>query len=575
MGNKIVWTLLLFFTIVLGIFYLSKTTVQQGGDISNYFGITESLLSHANVSLTSLDRTNLEKYLHPSYFTDPGYFINGTDGKRYPIHFIFYSILATPVRVILKLLQANELKTLALTNVLIVSAVIALIFKRFSLSAFQKGVLLLLVILSPLAFFFAWPGPDAYYIILLLFSVYLFYAKRYFWASLVAVLASWHSQPLFVLALGYLAAYLYGAMNVKTADGKKRLVIPYNTLWVSVIPVILLAIPYAYNYVVFGVVTPWTHLQNGWTQVYGFGLHNASFIRFFEMLFDLNMGLFWYAPLIFLVGCVFLFASFRRDKRSIFVVGLIFATALFYQTNPPWHFGTAGYGPSRHVLFVLPFLIYFLVKQAKASVPYITLLIFIIVTQLFVLSLNGWFLPNWEHALHQSPIAKYVLNNWPELYNPTPEIFADRTNHTDLNYITTAIYKNDEGVCKKAYVLMTEIDRIKNECGSLPSQYEVMFDNEFLRKANHSRIVWTIEATFWPDSVSCEDWYVPSDSQPYQCMKTLEDVVKYAGVENFDRFTQLDKGVWKMNLGAPVKVTVPPGYILHHYSFEGVYVTYD
>lgn len=565
MGNKLIWTILILCTLSLGIFFLAQPKVQLAGDIPEYFGITESLLSHANVDLTSRDQASLEKILHPAYFTDPGYYIYGTGGKRYPVHFIFYSILATPVRTILSVFHANELKTLALTNVLIVFIVTAFIFRRFSLSPFQKGVLLLLLFLSPLAFFFGWPGPDAYYTILLLFAVYLFYAKRYYWASLITVFASWHSQPLFVLALGFLAAYLLKAMKIKTA----------NALLMRIIPLILLALPYFYNYLAFGVLTPWTLLQNGWTQVYGFGLQNASVRRIFEMFFDLNMGLFWYAPIIFLAGCFYACRSFKEDKRNIFVVGLVFLTALFYQTNPAWHFGTAGFGPSRHVLFVLPFLIYFLVNHAKRTVSYIALLAFIIASQLFVLSLNGWFLPNWEHTLHQSPVATYVLNSWPKLYNPTPEIFVDRTNHTDLSYITSAIYKNNNGVCKKAYVLITEKDRIEKECGAIPTQYEDKFDNEFLRKASYARTTWTIEATFWPDTTSCEDGYIPTNAQPYQCMKTLEDVVKYTGITDFDRFTEFNKGVWKMKLGVPIKVTVPPGYILHHYSFEGVYVNYD
>ena len=83
------WLLLAALSIFLCYYFLFRAQVQLGGDIVEYYGITESVKNHFSFELTVEDRTNLEQVLHKAYFEDPGYYISGTDQKRYPVHFIF------------------------------------------------------------------------------------------------------------------------------------------------------------------------------------------------------------------------------------------------------------------------------------------------------------------------------------------------------------------------------------------------------------------------------------------------------------------------------------------------------
>ena len=70
--------------------FLAVPPPQPAGDIAEYFGITESVLRHRSINLTPGDQTTLSQPLHPQYFTNPGYYIAGVDGNRYPVHFIGY-----------------------------------------------------------------------------------------------------------------------------------------------------------------------------------------------------------------------------------------------------------------------------------------------------------------------------------------------------------------------------------------------------------------------------------------------------------------------------------------------------
>jgi len=587
---------LLLFVVVL------RHTPQQAGDIVEYFGTTQSLLSHGGVNLTAPDRLTLENVLHPAYFDDPQYYVVGRGESRYPVHFVLYSVLAVPIYVVLQIMGANLLLTLPLLNWLILTftalAMLRLMQKSPKLEANHAGgvqarslsfflgfAFLTLLYLSPMLSFLVWPGPDMLYMCLLLLAIFSFFEEKFLWAALLSAIASWHSQPLMFLALFFIGYYGYVTLQNR---GKHVTYSPLenapkiqNTIY-KILPVLfltlLIAIPYIYNLYAFGVLTPWTQFENGWTRAFGFGFHNASLKKLFEQFFDLNMGLFWYTPVLFVAGLAgFIYKA--RSSRLTQIVGAVFLLTCFaYQTNPAWHYGTAGYGPGRHALFAIAFLIYFagLLFARFRKIGYVLLTLFV-VTQIYVHSFNGWATPNFEKVLQHSPYAIFVLDRAPFLYNPTPEIFADRTNHTDVDHPVSAIYFS--GItCKKAYVLPTDIQRVIDACGSLPENSVGIVDNEFNRKANYTRTIKTNEATLWPDSQSCENGFIHDAQRPYICLKTKDDVKKMAGVNDVSRITTVPDyeytGIWKIKNGKPIDIIIPPGYIVDYNATEGIYINF-
>lgn len=473
MANKLVWFLFSLISASLFVFFLNYPVHTSGGDIVEYFGMTQSLINHGGVNLTDKDYNDLKKYLNPGYFVNTNevkenggflYYMKGKDSERYPVHFLFYSLLCLPVRIILHLFHLNELLTLRIANLIILSGMVIIVFLKFIKTAGPRFLFLLLTYLSPIAFFIIWPGPDIFYISMLMLAIFLFYGKKYKESVILLAFASWHSQPLIVLALGALSYYFFSTSKIVDFFKKKNIHIDPSVVIYSIILFLLIILPYLFNYFVFGVFTPWTILKDGWTQLNGFGIQNISMQKLFEQFFDPNVGLIWYAPVLFLVGCYYLFKSVKVNLQDGLVVIIIFLTAMFYQTNPAWHYGTAGYGPTRHIIFIIPFLIFFIVRGLQNRTIEKLALLLIVVTQIFSLSINGYFSPKFENSLVQSPYAQLILNHFPRLYNPTPEIFVDRTNHTDLKYLETAIYSQN-GKCQKAFVLYTDKESVEKECG--------------------------------------------------------------------------------------------------------------
>ncbi len=612
MKNKLLYLFFVLTVAAIGIFFLDFNGLHYGGDIVEYYGTTQSFINHLTPALTSADQKQVEQVLNPAYFTLPDYYLVGRDSLRYPVHFIAYPLLLMPVRLLLELFHHNVLDMFRITNLLLFAGFVLYGAHRFFKTTFKQAVFILIMLLSPLLSFLVWPGPDVLYAGLVLLSVFFFFEKRLMLAAVLMGLASWQSQPLAVTAFG-LTIYALFRETVISRDGTRvHVSLNPKSLFLALLTGIIVLIPYAYNYWAFGMLSPWTAFPDDWTRTFGFGLQNVSLKKFYEQFFNLDMGLFWYMPVLF-IGSTFAayktltgrkkpqfafqtapvvsgpsmqekvrrftnrFSSLYRfnnvilDKQTLFIIVLFLVTAFFYQTNPAWNYGTAGYGPTRHILFMLPLLVYFFMKLAKPTKRFLGILTLVILTQGYVLWFNGFITPDFMNSLAHTPYAQYVLDNYPELYNPTPEIFVDRTNHTD-KFIASAVYKYN-GTCTKAYVLPADIEAVAKECGYFPKAYRAKLADPLSRKSTRTRSVTTREVTFWPDAFTCD---YPLKSKQYVCMFTRQDFVRYTGVKDMKRIHKISgyKGVWQVTWGDPITVSVPPGYTVDYYSIHGVYVNF-
>lgn len=583
MKIKPAYIVLTLITTFLFYYFLSKPVMQPAGDIPEYYGITQTLLSHFGFNLTSSDQEYLSKVLNPGYFNDPGYYIQGRGQNRYPVHFVFYSILVLPIRLILKLLNFNELLSLSITNLIILSATVLFILIRFLKSTKSQLIFILLVYISPVVFFIIWPGPDIFYTCMMLISVFYFFERGYFKSALFGVLASWHSQPLAIYAgLMTLFFILKELIRAKEGGGYK-VTIDKKVIKIFVFCLILALLvltPYFLNYYMFGILTPWKILQDGWTIMRGFGVQNTSLVKLYEMFFDLNIGLFWYAPFIVILGTVFVLENVKKADVKYMFFCLLF-TAFFYQTNPAWHYGTSGYGPTRHVIFVLPFFIYCVLKfleKEESKIELVSFIVILTVVQFFPLKMNNFLRPFPPDSLRHNQLARFVLDNYPSLYNPTPEIFIDRTSNTDPKNLINAVYKKDFS-CKKAFILKGQNEYLMSHCGSIPTTYQQKLDDPFSRKANYPRTTYVLEATLWPDSSFCTESVFTLGTKDYVCIRDLDTMLKTANITDKTRVKPYyddagESGVWYIPKGNPLKITVPAGYIMDYYGQEGIYVNY-
>ncbi|PIZ63765.1 hypothetical protein COY16_01110, partial [Candidatus Roizmanbacteria bacterium CG_4_10_14_0_2_um_filter_39_13] len=251
---------------------------QPAGDIIEYYGVTESLLSHGGINLTQEDYQNLVNTFNEGYFSDPRYFMAGRGAERFSAHFIGYSVLAVPTRALLELIGSDPKKALGFTNLLIFSASLLFIMLKYLKNTAPKLILLLTAFTSPLIFFLTWPGPDLLVLSLLLISLFAFWNKECLFAAILSVIASWHSQPLIIVAGINVMFLLFHSRHPELAcppnwrDSESifsrfrfKSGMIKKTIPILIVLAFLAAIPYVYNLYFFGVLSPWSIFEDGWT----------------------------------------------------------------------------------------------------------------------------------------------------------------------------------------------------------------------------------------------------------------------------------------------------------------------
>jgi hypothetical protein len=557
MKNKLFWVIFFALFIVFFGFFLFEPKIYYGGDLIEYFGMSESLSNHASFNLTEVDKQLLTKRFGFEYFKNPEYYPANEKGERYSTHFFFYSIFIAPVRLLMRVLKQDEMKSFRVTNVLFLFSTLYFICRFYIKKLPQRLVLLLIVLLSPIVHFIIWPGPELMYTCFILLALIFFLNDKQWLGIIFAFFASWQSQPLMFIPLSMIAAQTFTLWKEKKMNAIALLAL--ESLFV------LVFFPNLYYLMIFGKPTPFAV-----TNIVG--ASNFTLQKVIEVITDPNIGLIFYMPIMTLVGLYYLITKKESIIIKLFLFGSIVTPLFFFPAIINWNHGTAGYGPTRYALYIIPFLIYYFVRNFKVSVRHSIILVLFVGTQLFVLFFNGFFMPPLESSFKHTPYAKFILNNFPQFYNPTPEIFIERTSGKEI-VIDTVIYK-DNGICKKAYVLLNRSQKLINECGYIPSQYLPQLDNEYKRIMSYSRKTMAIEAVFYPANGMCAWDFVPTKEKPYTCIRTVQDFMKLMPGAEVARIEEGYGGIWKLLYGKAIQIEIPAGYIVDHYSTTGIYVNY-
>jgi hypothetical protein len=72
--------------------------------------------------------------------------------------------------------------------------------------------------------------------------------------------------------------------------------------------------------------------------------------------------------------------------------------------------------------------------------------------------------------LEHSPTARFVLDRWPALYNPKPEVFVERTRGHEGPVEGPVIYRDAEGRCRKAWLQWRHAGALVAQCGPPPGE---------------------------------------------------------------------------------------------------------
>lgn len=369
---------------------------------------------------------------------DNGGFAEGKNGGYYSYYSGTYSLLCIPLLKLFRLLDLSRAYAFSLTNVLLFSAALFYVFKK--LKAERKTVFITIVFLacSP-AIAYLWRGSAA----VMIFS--------FITISLVNLLNKEHKKAAFyisiagtmnITAMAIGIAIIFDYFWIQIANAERRNftgIVKY--LWSKALDILALAacfIPFliamVYNLITFGALAATTQFAD-------FGNWMG---RFWAYLVDWNFGMLPYFQISFIMFTALIIYGLIKRQRLAFTFAIaFFGTLAGFALE--FHINHDTSGISRYGSWLCSVLIMFVCTQ----IPIVFLnhiRIRRIATGLLCVSIaltaliSAHSLITRSHPNRHSPLAEFVLDYVPALYNPYPSTFICRTLEVDGGYYDLRTY---------------------------------------------------------------------------------------------------------------------------------------
>lgn len=447
-------SLIIFFTLVMAsIFYILKSdTPSINGDGREYILMSQSYLNHSSPKLTDGDIYSAINHsgMNESYFSIPNGvnnldkyklgFFEGKDNKLYSYHFSFYSMINSPFLYLTNHLGHEQTKSFYITNsILLIASFLFLLF--FMTASIHIRLLCCILILTPTTLgYLKWPSPEIFTFSLMTIGLVLFNNKRYYLSSFVLAIGSLQNQPVavasfFVYLTGFIITnkpYFYGVAKKNTVCIKQVI----SSIIYGVPSAILILTPSLFYYSKFG--TP--------NLIASLGAASSDYVtinRFKSIFLDLNQGMILLHPVIFivfpiLIGILLTVTKKVNDKTELIhifclIFILIFCSLLCLSTIN-WNSGAFNvmryvYWLSVPLIFILASLIKLINNnRIKVWIIYLSIIASFLINLLQ--PITGWFAI--DHV-HNNKISEYLYFNKPNIYNPVPEIYIERSSNKEVS----------------------------------------------------------------------------------------------------------------------------------------------
>lgn len=449
--------------IIAGLFfYLKGRDFPITGDGREYILMSQSLMSHGSPELRVEDVNNVISSfkIKNDKFYDPDFnclsnsdclseeslsFFKSTKNDYYSWHFFGYSLLNLPSYVFFNYIKSNPTVSFAFTNIVIF--LLAMYFLIFKLNErlIYKIIIFSGIMTTATINYFKWNHPESVTLSLIVISLVFLKSGKYKKSAIVLAICSMQNPP---IAFTSLAVYLFGlltkARKEKDSMAKSLICSVYRDIPFATICALLILFPSIFYFYNFG--TPNLILEKGSAD---YGL--ISLERVFGFYFDLNQGMLLLIPAFFIISPFFIICLLQRNKNIkrvslfIFLIFLSVISAVPSTQTTNWNPGTFGvlryaYWNSIFIIFAIAELILSFNCKWFSKV----LSVFLVISQIVLsfMQVNDlWYA---KYFLTLSPVSSFVLMNFPDLYNPNPEIVLERTLHREGD--TTTFFKNGKSL---------------------------------------------------------------------------------------------------------------------------------
>ncbi len=512
------FNILIFFAITCLLIWQSGFRLKPAltGDGPEYLVITTAVSRHATPDIRLADIKQSQKILYANGDSIPNSYYKGLqnfvtkkpkplqgywgiftskDGKFYGYHFWFYSMLCAPAKLLLQTFSGNPLRCFMLTNAFFIILVLVYILWFSKLNELQKTAAIIFFVTGCNTWYLYWTHPEVYSTACIFLACILLFDRRFALSILFAALGSLQNPPIAFLIPFVLLRFV----SLHGFQWKQL-------LFFCAIGALSL-LPSAFYFYNFG--TP-----NLIMFIHATDVKYITFRRLLSLLFDINQGMILSIPFILLLffgHSVFKFiqisgSSIKATRKkeiakkqsisgsfNLWFPLILIAMAIPSMQQINWNMGESVIVRYATWMSMLP-VSYIIYEMNWYRIRNIVVLIVLIASQIAVTQYFGGFTPEgWRYVAFYKH-SRFVLNHYPCLYNPEPEIFAERVMHREevTPDASPVFYKTPNGIVTKALVHKDYLKKLDDK---------LQIDNNILSKKIknlHYRYDWAY-LNFSPD----------------------------------------------------------------------------
>jgi hypothetical protein len=347
-------------------------------------------------------------------------FYNDREGKKFSVHFWTYPLLNLPVRWLCHLFPFNPIQVLYFTNFLLIIISCFIFLRTSKFGQVETGTFCFLFFFSTNYWYFCWPHPEVFTVCFTTLGLWMFIHDKKYTGILLTAIAATQNQPLAMLTVTLSVIVLFEkGFNIKNLV----------KLFFSSVLILMPPVFYYYHFGTMNLIGYQGALKTDyitWTRVFGF-------------FFDINQGMILALPLILLI---YLFLYFRKlikiknakSRWDLWLFPCVILVICSASTIDNWNHGQAVV--NRYVTYVSAIVLlhffYMLTELENKNWKRFILFVSILTqtgTVFYHQALNQY---DWS-SFTPKPISKWVLSNFPALYNPDPVIFNSRYGHNGIS----------------------------------------------------------------------------------------------------------------------------------------------
>lgn len=448
--------------------YLTTITPTVTGDGHEYIMQTVAFQNHFSfgISPEDFEETKAQFYQNQeglySTYTDPKCIAFDERGWAYSNHFGAYSALVTVIKLILLKLNIYPLWAFCITNLLLWTAVLLVVFFYLKIDDKRKFCILILLMLNPAFFYLDWTHTEIFIFAFEVTGLVFLYNKQYIPSILAFSISA--MQNVGILPIGAMAgiSYIFDCYGRYAQENQNRNVLGFFAeYWKKILPYGFLYIP-----AFFPLIMSYYHLGT-FNRVADIAMENKYMLhKAVGYLFDPNLGIFPYEPMLMIGFIILIIWGLKKYPREA-ILNLLCITGILFIIAHQLQINSGMQGIMRYCVWIIPVMIFFVVFHwPSANGKCRGLLTMAVAEGIFtavLVSYCVWF-GGAYNGLRFSDWTKILIDVAPQIYNPTHGIFYSRTLGIELyDSPVPVVYENEQGYVRKILLSKTAEARFFDE----------------------------------------------------------------------------------------------------------------